>query len=94
MTVTADYWDDFPEWCSRCQQEKPASEFAFEARRGLQPWCRKCKTEYTRELRRQRREGQEGHDFPPIGSGIGQAEWQELSEPERQRVREVYGIAD
>jgi hypothetical protein len=43
-------------YCSRCDQDKPESAFAFEARRGLQPWCRPCKTEYTRELRRQRRE--------------------------------------
>jgi hypothetical protein len=52
------YWENFNPWCSRCEQEKPASEFAFEARRGYQPWCRACKTEYTRERRRQRRKAE------------------------------------
>ncbi|MBT2390376.1 hypothetical protein J7E87_13295 [Streptomyces sp. ISL-1] len=42
-------------WCSRCQQEKPGNEFAYETRRGAQPWCRECKTDYTRERRQQRR---------------------------------------
>jgi hypothetical protein len=79
-------------YCSRCDQDKPESAFAYEARRGLQPWCRQCKTEYTRELRRQRRIP--APDFPPIGSGIGQSEWQGMLEPERQRIRDMYGMAD
>ncbi|MGW7261771.1 hypothetical protein [Streptomyces sp. NPDC054834] len=33
-------------------------------------------------------------DFPPIGSGIGQREWRDLTEPERQRIRDMYGLAD
>jgi hypothetical protein len=49
------YWDSLPSWCSRCEQEKPAREFALEARRGVQPWCRQCKTEYQRERRRKNR---------------------------------------
>jgi hypothetical protein len=83
---------DYLAHCSRCDQDKPESEFSFEARRGIQPWCRPCKTEYTRERRRLRRENPRA--LPPVGSGITQAEWQDIAEPERQRIRDMYGMTD
>ncbi|MFD9440015.1 hypothetical protein [Streptomyces sp. NPDC060001] len=42
--------------CSRCDRERPADAFAYCAYRGLQPWCRDCKTEHQRERRRVLRE--------------------------------------
>jgi hypothetical protein len=79
-------------YCPRCEQDKPESAFAFCAHRGLQRWCRACKTEYTRKRRQHLRE--HGVGYPPVGSGITQAEWREYRAPERQRVRDMYGLAD
>lgn len=42
--------------CSRCKQWKPISEFSKrkESKDGLQPWCKKCKSEYRKERQRAR----------------------------------------
>jgi hypothetical protein len=41
--------------CTRCDQDKPEDAFAYCFARGLQRWCRQCKTDHQRERRRQLR---------------------------------------
>ncbi len=38
--------------CSKCNENKPFSDFGMTVRRKPQSWCKKCTTEYTRNKRR------------------------------------------
>lgn len=44
--------------CARCKQEKPLSEFGVKKRTkdGLNPYCKDCIREYTKELKNKKKE--------------------------------------